>query len=387
MARHSVALLIETSNGYCRGLLEGICAFARTTGNWSIHLNEQERGAQPPAWLKDWRGHGIIARIETDQIGLQLQQLRVPIVDLSAARHLHGIPWADTDDRAISQLAVEHFLDRGFANLAFCGDSGFAWSNARRDHFRTLVQEANCHYFEHQVTHRYDPKYKWDRVRRSLARWLETLPRPVAIMACNDYQGQLILDVCRSNAIGVPEEVAVLGVDDDTLICNLCDPQLSSVIPDTYRTGFEAAELLERMMNREQVDSRARLVTQPKGIHLRASSDTIAIEDQDVAKALTYIRRHALENIRVGDILRQCAISRRALEHRFAKTVGHTPHEEISRIRVLRIQQLLVETNDRIFDIAMRTGFEHPEYMTAAFKRSTGMTPTEYRQQHREIHE
>ena len=383
MHRRSVALLIETSNGYCRGLLEGITAFARTRGNWSIHLNEQERGARPPAWLSDWNGDGIIARVETDQIGLRLKKLRVPIVDLSAARHLPGIPWADTQDRAISRLAVEHFRDRGFTNLAYCGDPGFAWSNSRRDYFCQEVASANCQFYECQLTHRYDPSYKWDRVRKSLAAWLDTIPRPAGIMACNDYQGQLILDVCRSNNIAVPEEIAVLGVDNDELICKLCQPQLSSVIPDTYRTGFEAAELLERMMNHEQIDSDARLITQPLGVRQRESSDTIAIGDKEIAQALIYIRRHAHENIRIADVLRQCSISRRALEHRFLNLVGHTPHEEINRVRMQKIKQLLEETDDLMADIAKRTGFEHPEYMTAAFRRNVGMTPSEYRAQRR----
>ncbi|KAA5540720.1 DNA-binding transcriptional regulator [Roseiconus nitratireducens] len=381
MTRRSVALLIETSNGYCRGLLEGICRFAQTRGDWSIQLNEQERGASPPGWLKDWRGDGIIARIETDQIGLQLQELRLPIVDLSAARLLPGIPWADTEDRAISRLAVEHFLDRGFVNLSFCGDPGFAWSNSRRDWFRQFAEEAGCRYFEYQTTHRYDAEYQWDKVRSSLSRWLKQLPKPVAIMGCNDYQGQLLLDVCRTASIEVPEKVAVLGVDNDSLICNLCQPQLSSVIPNTFSTGFEAAELLERMMNGEPVDANKPLVTQPRGIELRASTDTIAIEDPDVAKALIYIRRHAFENIRVADVLRESSISRRALEHRFTKVLGHTPHEELSRIRLQRIKQLLSDTNYRVTDIAKRTGYEYPEYMTAAFKRAVGVTPSEYRNQ------
>lgn len=382
MKQRSVVLLIETSNGYCRGLLEGISSFARSRVNWSIHLNEQERGAIPPPWLKDWKGDGVIARVETDEIGLKLKKLRVPIVDLSAARHLPGIPWADTEDRAISRLAVEHFLDRGFQLLGFCGDPGFAWSNSRCEHFRDFAQQAGVEYFEHQVIHRYDADYRWSRAHRGLSRWLRQLPRPIAIMACNDYQGRMILDVCRSEGIAVPEEVAVLGVDDDQLICQFCEPQLSSVIPDTFRTGFEAAELLERMMNHEQIDSSARLITQPLGIRLRASTDTIAIEDQEVAAALIYIRRHALENIRIADVLRHSGISRRALEHRFVKQVGHSPHLEINRVRIQRIKQLLEATDERIVTIAQQTGFEHPEYLTAAFKRHTGMTPSEYRKRH-----
>lgn len=379
MTRHAVALLIETSNGYCRGLLEGIIAFAKHRADWSIHLNEQERGATPPPWLADWDGDGIIARIETDAIGKRLRQLNLPIVDLSAARYLPGIPWADTDDQAISRLAVEHFLDRGFVHMAYCGDPGFAWSNARRDHFQQFVEQANCCFYEHQVLPRYDRAYQWDRVKHSIAKWLEGLPKPVAIMGCYDFQAQQILDVCRSLSISVPEEVAVLGADDDRLICELSEPTLSSVIPDTHRTGYEAAELLERMMNGQRVDVERRLITQPLGIRLRQSTDTIAIADPQIAHALSYIRRHACENIRVADVLRQSDLSRRAFEHRFVKCVGHTPHEEINRVRIARIKELLVETEDSVHEISRRAGFEYPEYMTAVFKRSTGTTPTEYR--------
>lgn len=379
MTRRSVALLIETSNGYCRGLLEGIIEYARHQADWSIHLNEQERGAPPPDWLWSWNGDGIIARIETDQIGKRLKELTLPIVDLSAARHLRGIPWADTEDKAIVGLAVDHFLVREFRNLAYCGDPGFAWSNSRRDHFRNLVVENGCRFFEHQVTHRYDPAGQLDVVKQRLADWLRDLPRPVAIMGCYDFLAQQILDVCRSLAISVPEEIAVLGVDDDYLICELSEPTLSSVIPDTRSTGREAAELLERMMRKERVDVDQPLITQPLGIHQRQSTDTIAIDDPDIALALSFIRRHACENIRVGDVLRQTSLSRRAFEHRFVKYVGHTPHEEITRVRINRIKALLAETNATIHDISRRSGFEYPEYMAATFKRITGMSPTDYR--------
>lgn len=382
---YSVALLIETSSGYCRGLLEGIHKFAKRQNNWSIYLNEQERGADPPKWLSKWNGDGIIARVENDQIGLRLKRLKIPIVDLSAARHLPGIPWADTDDGAIAELGVEHFLDRGFRNLAFCGDPGFAWSNARRDRFRRLAADNSCTYFELQVTHRYDPQYQWNQVRNATAAWLNKLPTPCAVMACNDYQGQLILDVCRSEGIAVPEQIVVLGVDDDRLLCELCSPPLSSIIPDTQRTGFEAAELLQRMMNNLPVDTACRLVTQPLGIRLRVSTDTIAIADSEIAEALSYIRRHALNGIGVSDILKQTSISRRSLEHRFLKSVGHTPHQEIARIRMIRVKELLRETDDSIAQIASQVGFEYPEYMTAAFKKSEGITPSEYRRKNQRI--
>jgi LacI family transcriptional regulator len=379
MARKSVALLIETSNGYCRGLLEGIIAYSKHHANWSIHLSEQERGAAPPSWLKSWQGDGVIARIETRAIAKELGKLPFPKVDLSAARYLTGIPWADTDDAAISRLAMEHFTERGFRNVAYCGDPGFAWSNARRDCFRRLAKQAQCRFFEHQSIHRYDTTYRWDSVKSHMSSWLNQLPRPVAIMGCYDFQAQQILDVCRELSISVPEEMAVLGVDDDHLICELSEPGLSSIIPDTKRTGYEAAEQLDRMMHGEWIATDLPLVTQPLGIRVRSSTDTLAIDDELIARSLSFIRRNAMTNIRVMDVVERSGLSRRALEHRFTQLVGRTPHDEITRVRIDRIKILLRETELSIAEIANRSGFEYAEYLAAAFKRETGQTPTEYR--------
>jgi len=409
MSRRSVAFLIETSNGHGRGLLEGVVSYVKESADWSVFLTEQERGAIPPNWLKNWRGDGIIARIETDEIADQLRDLHVPIVDLSATRHVKGIPWTSTDDTAIAALGVQHFLDRGFHNLAFCGDPGFAWSNLRRDRYRELTLSAERKFFEYQSTHRYDPMFDWEQEKTRLGHWLTTLPRPVAIMACYDFQAQQVLDACRQSRIAVPESVAVLGVDNDRLICELAEPSLSSIIQDTHATGYEAARLLDEMMdmqikasNRTQASNRrspvARseqtatkslsklttmtdppLLTKPLGIMVRESTDTLAIDDHEISEALQYIRRHAHANIRVTDVLKTLSLSRRSLEHRFKKLVGRTPHEEIQRVRLNSVKRLLSETELSIAAIAERSGYEHGEYMTAVFRRVTGLTPSEYR--------
>lgn len=394
MTRRSVALLVETSNGYCRGLLDGVIAYVKERGDWSVFLTEQERGAAPPKWLKVWDGDGIIARIETDAIAQQLRDISIPIVDLSATRHVRGIPWTSTDDQAIATVAAEHFLERGFHNLAYCGDPGFAWSMARRDQFRELTLGAERNFFEYQSTHRYDADFDWGREKQAMSAWLSTLPRPVGIMACYDFQAQQVLDACRQMDIAVPEEVAVLGVDNDRLICELSEPSLSSIVQDTRGTGYEAASLLDRMMNaREREQSTARrkrissnqavtdppLVTKPLGVAVRESTDTLAIEDGEITKALQYIRRHAISNIQVRDVLMQSSLSRRSLEHRFKKLIGRTPHEEIQRVRINAVKRLLSETQLSIAAIADRCGYEHGEYMTAVFRRVTGQTPSEYR--------
>ncbi|MEZ6134593.1 MAG: DNA-binding transcriptional regulator [Pirellulaceae bacterium] len=382
MTRKSVALLIETSNGYSRGLLEGVIAYTKEHGNWSVYLTEQERGAPPPSWLSGWAGNGVIARIETDTIGRQLKRCGVPVVDLSAARHIKGIPWADTDDEAISQLAVEHFVQRGFRNLAYCGDAGFQWSAERCFYFRNFAQTAGCTYFEHQSVARYDATYNALKEKRRIMDWIVALPRPIAIMGCYDFKAQEVLDACRQLNIDVPVEVAVLGVDNDRLICELSEPKLSSIIPDTKRTGYEAASLLDRMMSGETVAADVPLITQPLGIQLRDSTDSVAIEDEEVALALQFIRRHAFANIRVKDILQDIHISRRALEHRFSKLVGHTPHEEIQRVRMNHVKELLRDTALTVHQIAERMSFEHSEYLGAAFRREVGLSPGEYRKMH-----
>ena len=377
--RRSVALLVETSNAYARGVLEGIVEYVRHHERWSIFLPEQERGGKPPSWLSRWTGDGIIARIENDQIARAMRRSGLPVVDVSAARRLPAIPWVETDDDAISRIVAEHLMARGFRHLAFCGDPDFNWSIWRRQHFERIVREAGCECFVHDSTPRTEAAYSWNREKRSLASWLKGLPRPIGIMACYDIQAQKLLDVCRQLDIAVPEEIAVVGVDNDHLLCDLADPPLSSVICNTRRTGFEAASLLDRMMSGEAVDARPILV-EPLGIATRQSTDTLAIDDDSVAAAVRFIRENALSGINVSDVLREVPLSRRVLESRFRKTIGRTPHEEIVRVRIERIKRLLAETDSSLSEIARRTGFEHDEYMSVFFRKAVGEPPGRYRQ-------
>ncbi len=382
MSRKSVVLLIETSSQYCRGLLQGIIAFMKERGDWSVHL-DQQRGESPPAWLKTWNGDGIIARIDTDSYGEQLKDFGVPVVDLSAARHVSGIPWAETDDQAISRLAFEHFSERRFKNIAYCGSPEFNWSARRSLHFRRLATEAGCEFFEYESTPGFGERFHPATEMQRMVDWIQSLPRPVAIMVCYDFKALQVLEACNHLKIAVPEQVAVLGVDNDYLLCELSKPPLSSIVPDTKQTGYDAAAMLERMMSGERVETEKPMLTQPLGIEVRDSTDTVAIDDAQIAKALQYIRRHATANIRVADILTVVTLSRRTLEKRFKQWLGHTPHEEIQRVRMNRIMDLLAETELSVHEIASRAGFEHNEYMAAAFKRETGVTPTEYREKAR----
>lgn len=377
--RPNVALLIETSNSYARGVLEGVVQYVRHHERWSIFLPEQERGGRPPRWLNRWEGDGIIARIETDEIAAALRRKRFPVVDVSAARHLPDIPWVETDDRIIAELGLKHLLDRGFRHLAYCGDPAFNWSNWRRDRFRELAEEASITPHIYDSLSRNAANYSWTREKHGLSKWLQSLPRPIGVFACYDIQAQKILEVCRELAIAVPEELAVLGVDNDELLCELCDPPLSSIICNTRRTGFEAAALLDSMMKGKRVEATPVLVP-PHGVQTRQSTDILAIDDPDVASALRYLREHALEGINVADVLRHVPLSRRVLESRFKTILGRTPHEELSRLKLDRIKELLTETDLSLSQIAARTGFEHDEYLSVFFRNAAGMPPGKFRQ-------
>lgn len=375
-----VALLIETSNAYARGLLEGIIQYIRAHHPWSVFLPEQERGADAPAWLMKWRGDGIIARIENEEIARTLRKVKVPLVDVSAARLIQEVPWVETDDAEIAVLASQHLMDRGFQHLAFCGDTRFNWSLWRQEHFTRAVHSAGyvCHVYASALSK--PGKYSWNREKHELAAWLKQLPRPVGILACYDIRAQQLLEICRELAISVPEEIAVLGVDNDRLLCDLANPPLSSIIPNAHRTGYLAAELLEQMMAGEQVPAEAHFV-KPLGIQTRQSTDILAVDDPYVASALRYIRANACRGANVNAILKSIPLSRRALESRFRKLLGRTPHEELMRLRIERVRQLLTETNLSLLEISRLAGFTHAEYLSVAFKREVGQSPREFRRQ------
>jgi LacI family transcriptional regulator len=371
-----IALLIETSNAYARGLLRGIVAYIREHQPWSLYLSEHNRGDKVPSWLSSWKGDGIIARIENPSIAAALRNLSAPIVDVSAARLVPSLPWFETDDGAVAHLAAEHLLERGFSNFAFAGDSRFNWSKWRGEHFENCIRAAGHQCSVYNSPRRPPPDD--DSLIEDLANWLKELPKPVGVMACYDFRGQQVLDACRRHNIAVPDEVAVIGVDNDELLCELSDPPLSSVIPSTHRTGYEAAALLDQMLKGRRVKGETHLIP-PIGVATRQSTDVLAIHDRNIARALHYIRNNACNGINVQDVIKAVPQSRRLLEKRFQKYIGRTPHEEIIRVQLDRVKQLLTQTDLPLEEVAQRSGFAHVEYLSVAFKRETGMPPSKFR--------
>ena len=292
------------------------------------------------------------------------------------------LPFVETDDIMIARMAAEHLIERGFNHYAFCGDERYKWSIWREEEFVRIVTEKGhaCPVYRHHPEGGKAPSNMAEE-ERQLSAWVRQLPKPIGIMACYDLRGQQLLEVCRRIGIAVPDEVAVIGVDNDELLCNLSDPPLSSIIPDTHRTGYEAAQILDRLMSGKRCTTREVRVA-PLGVVTRQSTDVLAIADSDISQAVRFIRQHACDGIKVEDVLEAVPLSRRVLENRFKKLLGRTPHDEILRMQFQRVVQLLTESSLPLTKVAEQAGFQHAEYLSVAFKRRFGVPPSRYRQEH-----
>lgn len=368
-----VGLVIETSNAYSRGLIRGVMGYARARGGWSLWLAESERGHAPPA-LRHWDGDGLIARVENPQVAEAVAAVRKPVVDVSSARLLPDAAWVETDDAAIAEAAFEHLRGLGLMHFGFAGDERFNWSRWRQEHLVRAVTTAG---FDCSVCPPID-REMWARQRDTTAGWLAALPRPVGILACYDLRAREVLDACQVAGLRVPDDVAVLGVDNDELLCDLADPPLSSVAPNATRTGAEAAALLDQILTGSSVTPTAHLIP-PVGVIHRQSTDILAVDDPDVASAVRFIRANAFRGIGVANILQTVPVSRRVLESRFIKVLGCTPHEEIIRVQLCRAKELLVHTDLPLATIAARVGFAQAGHLSVVFKKATGRSPGEYR--------
>ncbi len=378
-----VALIIETSSAYGRDLLSGIARYMRENEPWTIYIEPRSLNDPAPAWLRGWRGQGIISRASSPESAELVRQAGVATVDLNDQLPDSGLPAIRSDDAAIAQLAFDHLFERTFTNFAYFGYPIFEWSRRRRAGFAQLVEEAGhtCHEYSHPQRASWGHQLpSWEQEIDGVARWLKRLPKPLGLMACNDYRGAQALDACRRAGVAVPEEIAVIGVDNDPTVYELTQPPLSSVIPDAQQIGFRAAHLLADLMAGEP-PSDARLDIPPLGMKTRQSTDVTAIADPVVAAALRFIRENASRGIAVEDVLNHVSVSRSVLQRLFRKHLGRTILEAIVSVRMQRVKQLLTETDLPLSAIAKRGGFAYVEYLSAVFRRDTGLTMSAYRRQ------
>ncbi len=374
-----ILLMIETSKVYGRGLLEGIGRYAMAHGRWSMYVEERSLEARQPSWLGNWEGDGIIFRSHSRSLLNSVLATGAPAVDTNTAITGHRFPLVYADEAAVAQVACDHFLDRRFPHVGFCTLVEDPWVRLRRKAFVARLNELG------QTCHCLSVKSKpgrlgWDEQRRRLAEWVGTLPKPVAVLAANDVCGTRLIDACRSIDVSIPEEVAVLGVDNDTVLDPLTSPPMSSIDLNPTRIGYEAAALLDRLMAGESKPEEPVFV-KPTGVVVRQSTDIFAVDDPEVATALSFIRRHAAEGIKVTDVLDHLCVSRATLERRFAAAIGRSPKDEIYRVRLEQVKRMLAFTDYVLAQIADLTGFKTASHLSVVFKRKTGLSPSQFREE------
>jgi LacI family transcriptional regulator len=377
-----VSLIVETSHASGRNILLGIAQYTREHGPWSIYHEFRNTDRVFPAWLQGWRGDGIIARVENRRIAKTLRGLRVPVVDVLGMVEDAGFPIVHPDDARMSRIAADHLLERGYRSFGFCGVKVYNWSARRRDAFLTAVREEGYPCAVHEYTPKPSGEWSWERDLKEIGAWLRDLRKPAGIMSCNDQHGRLVLEACRAAGFAVPDEVAVVGVDNDEPLCEVCEPPLSSVIPDDRGVGYEAAALLDTLMAGRSKGGES-IWLPPRGVRIRLSSDTLAIMDKAIALAVAFIRENACRGISVQDVVDHAHVSRSLLQRRFRVALGRSVHDEIIKVRIDHAQFLLEESDMTIAMVAEKAGFNHQEYMGAVFKKTLGLTPLQYRRANR----
>jgi len=384
-----VASLLETSTEYGRGLLRGIVRYSRLHGPWSLYIAPGHYEQELPK-AKSWGGTGIIARISSPELGRAIQATGLPAVVLEACfepsamvNPRQGLCEVRTDSAAIARMAADHLSAHGYREFLFCGFGNCPWSFERENTFCRHLEDKGFRCRSYRTKLRNWMDYAnwvraWEQEQPRLSAWLRTFPRPTGVMVCNDICGRLFLQACTEAAVRVPRDVGVVGVDNDELLCELCDPPLSSVALDLERAGYEAAQILDGLMS-GQIRGRYLVRVNPLCVVTRRSSDAILQEDELVADALHFIKDHAREAVQVPDLVAEVGVSRRSLERRFLRATGRSILGEITRCRLERAQQLLRETNLPVYRVAAESGFGSVKAFSRAFHLAESCSPAAFR--------
>jgi len=364
-------------------ILKGIARYQREHSPWEVHWDYHGHSVFDPSWFTRQPWRGVISR-HTNALQVEsCRKLGIPIVDVNNAETIPGVPNVVLENTLVGKLGAEHFIERGFRTLAFSGFSNERWSLERgrgfADTARASGRDSFLHEREYPGTYSGGCTPKWEAEEvDSIGAWLETLPTPVGVMSCNDFRAMQVLHAAQHRGFRVPEDVAVLGANDDESRCELANPPLSSVATHHVRSGYVAAQALDCLMH-ERPLAAGMLVIRPVEVVTRQSTDILAVDDPKIARAVHFIAQNACKGVRVESVCRHSGIARTQLEEKFRKFFGRTPQSEIRRIQLARVRQLLQDTDLAIDSIAELCGFKHPEYLIVFFKRETGVSPGRYR--------
>jgi LacI family transcriptional regulator len=383
-----VLLLVETSEAYGRGLMQGIIRYLEQHADWRLWFESRALTERLPPWVESWRGDGIIARSACRQDMLALLAKRVPLVELHVAP-TGGARRVQPDEQVVARLAVEHFSDRGlreyFAYFSLDVTMETHWIDARLEAYEQAVAErgGRCSVFRPRPQSGTAGRDRPGVDDAEIIAWLRSLPRPCGVLAATDSHALKLVRACRQAGLAVPEDIAVLGVDNDPVFCEACSPRLSSIDLDAARVGYDAAALLAGMLAGGPPPPAITISDAHAFIETRGSTDVVALADAKVAAAARVIRDQACRQVRVDQIAKAVGLSRRMLEQRFRSALDRTPKDEIRRVQLEQAKSLLRSDAATMQDVARLSGFGSLEYFDRVFRKSVGMTPAAYRRHHR----
>lgn len=363
--------------------LRGILDYSQGTEHWVVCKMppsfKRKLGMEGVvAWAKEWRADVVIAQFDPDDDVTLFRKNGIVALAQDYISKFDTIPNVTGDYARTGTMAAEYFLSKGYSNFGFFGYNGVCWSDERCDAFRSRIEksvEGNSDFYMYDGQN-IDNMWYYDQ--SELTAWLQGLPKPIAIMACDDNQGNILLQACELCGINVPFDVAIIGVDNDEILCNMSSPSMSTINVDIERGGAATAAMAERMVKDPSYMGED-IVLQPLSVVERLSSSLFATNDKEVLMALRYIHANIDTKISVSDILSCVPISRRLLENRFKKMTGMTIYNYISAKRIGRFAQLLLSSNDSISDIAAKLDECDTKSISRRFKELKGCTPTEYR--------
>lgn len=372
-----VAVILDPANMYQRRIIRGIAEYVHQHVRWRLFIEPGAADMVPDP--RTWRGEGVIAYFSDRRIERLVTELKLPAVSIERGLDeiADRIPVVATDNAAIGRLGAEHFLAKGFRHLAYCGaaDGAAYWSEPRGTAFAAAAEEAGatCSRF----TQRQRMARDWPAALASLAEWIATLPPRIGVLAVNDARARHVMEACELAGRRVPEDVAVLGADNDEMLCELTTPPLSSIEHDTREIGRRAAALLDDLMSGHR--HRGSVLVPPVGVVERRSTETLAIEDAEVAAAVAFLRANVAQPLRVEDVARASGLSLTTLKARFKAVVGRPVHAELQRLRLEEARRLLATTALPVKQVAALAGFTDVSHFTTAFRTHTGLPPARYR--------
>ena len=362
-------------------LLRGILDYSKETEPWAVckmpPIFKRDIGIEGLVeWAVQWQADVVIAQFDPDDDVSLFRKNGIVAIAQDYIRKFDNIPNITADYDSTGAMAARRFLSRGFQNFAFLGYKGVCWSEERCDGFCKALQKAGVKQIF--VNDRQHIDSLWYSDYSGLGDWLRSLPKPIAIMACDDNQGNVLLQACNAVGYKIPAEVAIIGVDNDEILCNMSAPTLSSINVDIERGGYEAAAMAARMVKDHSYKGKD-IVLRPTNIVSRMSSNVFATKDSAVLAALQYISANIDRKIMVTDVLKVVPMSRRLLEQRFLKETGSPIYQYITVLRMDRFAQLLLESNDSIAEIAARLDEPDTKSISRRFLAVKGCTPSEFR--------